>query len=302
MIWNGAPHCAFTDLTRYRGLWLCAFREGKRHALCRGKVRVLSSRDGIAWESTALFSSRRFDFRDPKFAPGPGGTLDIFMGATEIREGKSEGRHTEARRSVDGKTWTAAVTVGVEGDWLWQVERSGGMSYGVTYRLPERRRWTVHLLESQSGRSWAERAELAVPGLPNEATVRFLRGKSSACAKPRAIALVRREEGNGFAWIGTSEFPYGSWKWKETAERVGGPNFIELPDGRLVAATRLWRGDKPTVAVCAMTRSKLVPLAFLPSGDDCGYPGMVFHRGVLWISYYSSHEGSARIYLARVRP
>jgi hypothetical protein len=28
---------------------------------------------------------------------------------------------------------------------------------------------------------------------------------------------------------------------------------------------------------------------------------MVWHDGLLWISYYSSHEGKANIYLAKVR-
>jgi hypothetical protein len=46
---------------------------------------------------------------------------------------------------------------------------------------------------------------------------------------------------------------------------------------------------------------ELRPILELPSAGDCGYPGMVPHRGILWISYYSSHEGKARIYLARAR-
>ena len=28
---------------------------------------------------------------------------------------------------------------------------------------------------------------------------------------------------------------------------------------------------------------------------------MVWHQGLLWISYYSSHEGKSSIYLAKVR-
>jgi len=46
MIWDGAPHCAFTDLARYKAKWYCAFREGKAHAWCSGKVRVFCSSDG----------------------------------------------------------------------------------------------------------------------------------------------------------------------------------------------------------------------------------------------------------------
>ena len=36
-------------------------------------------------------------------------------------------------------------------------------------------------------------------------------------------------------------------------------------------------------------------------GGDTSYPGMVWHDGLLWLSYYSSHEGKTAIYLARVK-
>ncbi len=39
----------------------------------------------------------------------------------------------------------------------------------------------------------------------------------------------------------------------------------------------------------------------LPSGGDTSYPGLVWHDGLLWVSYYSSHEGKSSIYLAKVR-
>jgi len=39
----------------------------------------------------------------------------------------------------------------------------------------------------------------------------------------------------------------------------------------------------------------------LPSGGDTSYAGLVWHEGLLWISYYSSHEGKTSIYLAKVK-
>ena len=50
-----------------------------------------------------------------------------------------------------------------------------------------------------------------------------------------------------------------------------------------------------------MTRNSYDPVLHLPSGGDCSYPGMVWHDGLLWMSYYSSHEGKTSIYLAKVR-
>ena len=37
------------------------------------------------------------------------------------------------------------------------------------------------------------------------------------------------------------------------------------------------------------------------AGGDTSYPGLVFFRGVLWVSYYASHEGKTNIYLAKIR-
>src|SRR5881394_3124338 len=54
-IWDGAPHNAFTSLARYRGSWYCAFRESSAHVPgTNGRIRVLKSPDGDAWESVAL--------------------------------------------------------------------------------------------------------------------------------------------------------------------------------------------------------------------------------------------------------
>ena len=38
----------------------------------------------------------------------------------------------------------------------------------------------------------------------------------------------------------------------------------------------------------------------LPSGGDTSYPGLVWHQGKLWMSYYAAHEGKAAIYLTTI--
>ena len=42
------------------------------------------------------------------------------------------------------------------------------------------------------------------------------------------------------------------------------------------------------------------PVLTLPSGGDTSYAGMVWHNDLLWVSYYSSHEGKTSIYLAKI--
>jgi hypothetical protein len=53
--------------------------------------------------------------------------------------------------------------------------------------------------------------------------------------------------------------------------------------------------------ISQLTDKTLTPILELPSGGDCSYPGMVFHEGHLFVSYYSSHEGKASIYIAKIK-
>ena len=84
--------------------------------------------------------------------------------------------------------------------------------------------------------------------------------------------------------------------------RIGGPHMILLPDGRIVAGVRLYDGRVRT-SLCWLDRraGQLTEFLTLPSGGDSSYPGLVWHEGLLWVSYYSSHEGKTSIYLAKVR-
>jgi hypothetical protein len=111
------------------------------------------------------------------------------------------------------------------------------------------------------------------------------------------VALVRRELGTKNGWIGSSKPPYETWTWYETTHRLGGPNFIRLPGGELWAGSRSYPGK---TVLSRMTLASYEPVLTLPSGGDTSYPGLVWHDGLLWMSYYSSHEGKASIYLAKI--
>ncbi|HXJ76561.1 MAG TPA: exo-alpha-sialidase, partial [Candidatus Dormibacteraeota bacterium] len=96
--------------------------------------------------------------------------------------------------------------------------------------------------------------------------------------------------------------PYTAWQWKDVGMKIGGPHLLQLPDGRLVAGVRLYDGTVRT-SLCWVdpVTGKLTEFVKLPSGGDCSYPGLVWHQKLLWVSYYSSHEGKTSIYLAKVR-
>ena len=170
-----------------------------------------------------------------------------------------------------------------------------GTAYGVTYRTKagEPAEWTATLVRhGTAGRSRRS------PRSPCRAG--RTRRRCGSCRTARWWRWCGARPANRFAWLGRSRAPYTTWTWRETAHSVGGPNFIRLSGGDLWASGRS-SGGSPTTVVARLTLDgRYQPALTLPSGGDTSYAGMVWHDGLLWVSYYSSHEGKTAIYLARV--
>ncbi len=303
-IWDAAPHNAFTDLARFSDQWFCTFRESQAHVGGNGKIRVLISPDAEHWESATLLSEEGIDLRDPKLSLTPDGRLMLVMGGS-VYEGKVlKERQPRVAFSNDGRNWMAPQRVLDKGDWLWRVTWHKGRAYGVTYNQAGGKspthEWSVTLVTSQDAIGWRPVAKLAVPGHPGETTLRFL--PNDDC-----VALVRRggsaANPDKSAWIGHAPPPYTDWQWHSAGMSVGGPNFLVLPGGAMIASGRQSppKPDSPRAFVGPMTLGSITPDLILPSGGDCSYPGLVWHDGLLWLSYYSTHEGKTSIYLAKIR-
>jgi len=292
-IFEEAPHSAFTDLIRFRDHWYCTFREGDSHVGTDGRLRVLRSVEGDRWESAALLTEVGTDLRDPKLSITPDGRLMLLAGGSVYRKGTYHGRQPRVTFSRDGRDWSPLQHILAGGDWLWRLTWHKGRGYGVSYLGAGDRPRSGVLYETADGVRYTRIAELEVPGIA-EVTLRFL-------PSGEAIALARRESDSRNGWIGRSKPPYTQWTWDEIGHRLGGPNFIVLSDGALWAASRKYSDAGPTTVLARMTRQGYEPVLTLPSGGDTSYAGMVWHDGLLWMSYYSSHEGKARIYLAKIR-
>ena len=291
-IWSEGHHNAFTDLIRWRGRWFCTFREADDHVGGDGRIRVLTSDAGSEWTSAGFIGERGVDLRDPKLSITPDDRLMIVMGGSVYERERFVGRQPRVVFSADGRTWSEPERILAEGDWLWRVTWHGGRAHGVIYRTP-RAEWTTTLVVSEDGRTFDELSTFAVTGWPNETTVRVM-------PDGEMVALLRRDAGNRLACVGRSAPPYATWSWRETAHRIGGPNVIVLPNGELWAGGRRYTdGVRTVIGRLTLDGGFATPLT-LPSGGDTGYPGMVWHDGMLWVSYYASHEGRASIYLARV--
>ncbi len=291
-IWDRAPHNAFTDLIRFRDLWFCTFREADAHAGGEdGTIRILASDDGRSWGSAALLSEDGVDLRDPKLSIAPDGRLMLVVGGSVYRGKALVSRRPRVAFSGDGRAWTPTTPILSEGHWLWRVTWHEGTAYGVSYLGSGSR---AILERGRDGLEYEPVVAWDVPGA-NETTLRVM-------PDGEMLALVRCEAGDKQGRIGSSRPPYERWTWHEIGRRLGGPNFIRLPDGRLVAGSReVLPSGKAATVIARMDRRSYEPILTLPSGGDTSYPGLAWHEGLLWVSYYSSHEGKASIYLARVK-
>jgi len=291
-IWDRAPHNAFTDLLRFRGKWWCTFREGLAHDSADGRARVIVSDDGERWRSAAQLVEPGVDLRDPKLSVMPDGRLMLVAGASLYADGRYRTRSPRVAFSEDGRNWTPPARVLAEDHWLWRVTWHGDVGYSVSKLGEGRNPRRGFLYRTTNGLDWEWLTEFILPDntwTVSETTLRIMPDEEM-------IALIRPN------WIGTSRPPYVDWAFTKLEESLGGPNFIRVPDGSLWASAR-GRGDggQPATVLARMTRGSYEPVLYLPSGGDCSYPGMVWHDGLLWMSYYSSHEGKASIYLARIR-
>jgi hypothetical protein len=306
-IWDQAPHSAFGDLSRFQNRWVCVFREGDGHmpkpgGAGDGKLRVLTSADGNTWTSAALIAEAGIDLRDPHLSVTPTGRLMIVAGGSQYPNGVYQGRQPRVMFSDDTKTWSRPQPVLEAGHWLWRVTWHNGVAWGVTKfgspnkEIAENPR-RANLVRSRDGVKWETVARLDVPGA-DESTVRFQRdGRMAILMRTNSLTDDK-------ASIGWSDAPYTAWHWTKQDVHVGGPNFIVLPDGRMIGGGRKPSapgGGGPRMALGPMTLTRYEPQLVLPSGGDTSYPGFVYHDGLLWTLYYSSHEHNTAVYLAKIR-
>jgi hypothetical protein len=293
-IWDAAPHNAFTDLVRFHDQWFCAFRESESHVKGLGKLRVIRSSDGEKWQSSALVALDGYDFRDACLSIMPDGRLMLLGGAQKPQDDKRP-TGTAVSFSGDGEHWSPPKVVLPLGQWLWRVTWHEGKAYGMAYGTKAGEKLTLETTADGQSFKPVKMLSPQPAGWPTEARIRF-------DAQGDALCLQRRDGAENTALLGRAKPPFEAWEWRDLGKFFGGPNFIQAPGGQWIAAGRIMdKKPRTDVALLDVEKGELTTLLTLPSGGDCSYPGMEMHDGLLWISYYSSHEGKTSIYLAKVR-
>ncbi len=300
-IWDKAPHSAFTDLIRFKNAWYCTFRVAPAHVSGPyGKAMLLKSADGKNWLSIDSFEMKGMDVRDPKLSITPGNRLMILMDVETYKNEKVATRGPYISVSNKGGNHFSRPSksvvdssVSTNSDWVWRITWNKGWGYAVVYQSA-----SLYLLRTKDGSYFEKVSKMEIDGAPNESTIRFNNEKM--------YVVVRREKEDQMAMLATSDYPYTTWTMNKMNYRLGGPNFLFLNDTTLCIGARLYETIdqklKPATAIfLSDTNGKIYKTIKLPSGGDTSYPGMVVYGNELWFSYYSSHEGKASIYLAKVR-
>jgi len=294
-VWSAAPHNAFTDLVRYRDRWVCAFREAPEHkgGIPDSRIRLLTSDDeGETWRDAGSLADARGDIRDAKMAVMPDGRL-MLLTAIQLFD-KSAGTHQSIAYFTDDlRTWDGPHDVGDPDYWMWAITWHDGAGYTIGYNAAAG--YVARLYKTTDGLNYETLVDTVnVTTKPNESAIVF-DGDTAYC-------LLRAF---GPAYIGTAQPPYDAWAWKKLPEPVGGPELILMPGGRLLGGGRLYLPDKTRTTSLLWIdphTAQLEEALRLPSGGDTSYPGFVLRDGVLYVSYYSSHEdgGKSSIYFARI--
>ncbi len=164
-------------------------------------------------------------------------------------------------------------------------------------QIPTGAKRALHLVRSRDGFHYEHVSQLDVDQ-PTETTLRFLKDDT-------LVAMIRRTGKSPTGWIGLSEPPYETWTFHESNKRFGGPNFVQLPNETWLAGSRGYGENAARMELWWLDPNAhaFEELLTLPSGGDTSYPGFVIDekRNRVRISYYSSHEGKASIYLATLR-
>ncbi len=295
-IWDKAPHNAFTDLIRFENQWYCAFREGRSHLSDDGRLRVIRSENGDVWTSVALMEWDGGDLRDAKLSISAQGQL-MLNGAVRFLKPADRNSHQSVTwLTRDGEHWSGPFSCPTGlGTWRWSTTWHKGTAYSFGYGGKDQQGC---LYRSEDGSTWDIVKDDVFPDAQtygNETSLVFLRDDTAYC-------LLRRDKGSCSAMLGVSQPPYIDWKWSDLGTRIGGPKMISFGKNRFLAAVRLYDGTQRT-SLCWIDpqTATLTEAVKLPSGGDSSYAGIVRQDDVLWVSYYSSHEGKAAIYLAKLK-
>lgn len=283
-------HNAFTTLARWRDQFWLSFRKGSAHNSNDADVFVLKSPDAATW-TEALHLDILPDDRGGQFLVTPK-RLFLYDGAM-----KGSRLTTYVTYTDDGRSWSKPQTVYQEQYIVWRPIEHNGRFYANAHKKAEGksagRERESQLITSTDGLHWEKVATVRAGNWESETTFWF--GPNE-----RLYAFIRTKY-SGLGHIMESTPPYQQWTQRPAGVHLSG-HIVETFRGVTYLLSR-WMapsGRETGTMIYTFEAGQLKPYCRLPAGGDCSYCGAVELDAEMLVSYYSSHEGSTNIYLARV--
>ncbi len=307
-VFDDGHHNAFTDLIVFKGIYYLAFRScPDGHGVSpNASVIILASKDTNTWDQIHRFNVPQRDTRDPHFL--------IFKDRLFVYTGTWYSGDAPAKSNADlemnlhlgyavwsanGADWSEPTLLeGTLGHYVWRAAAFGEQAFLCGRRKigfavgPKREPNEIEslMLESDDGLIWRKRATFQERSGDETAFLFDHQGEILGIGRRRGTAQLLR-----------SKPPYVKWERHDLCRHIGGP-LLARWNGRMIVGGRHPSDRGPKTSMCWLIGEELHEFAELPSGGDNSYPGFVElspHQAM--ISWYSSHEGKASIYTAKLR-
>ena len=291
IVWDNAPHNAFTSLMTYNNEMYLAFREGRTHVDRNGGdcgiIRVLKSGDGEVWHSFGEIRMDGYDLRDPQLTLSSEGELLVNFAAATYRGGRPRSYRSCISKLMEGRFEKPYVlSAPLTHHWIWRIHWHDGKAYGFNYIN------SFDLLSSDNGESFSLERKFTLSGKPTETD--FLMNGD------HIIAVAKREHETGL--IGKGKLQDGDIKWEETDIQFAAPMLFQVnPEMTLMLATVYTTPQKREPRLYKVNGTTLQHVGTFPANADCGYMGATVYKDQLFVSYYSTvRQGKTAIYVAKI--
>lgn len=284
-IWSNGMFNSFTDLIEFDGKYYCCFREGVGHILFGtnqyGKIKVISSNDGISWDEVCTIYNKDYDLRDPHMSITPDNKLMINFGCSVYENGETVSKKSqvcflsaEDLRKGEIEILSKDINLlnfgSIKSIWLWKVTWIEGTAYGVVYGNSG-----PILVSSSDGINFSIIAKLNVHG-----------GETDLCfySDGRMFLFNRATYVNGYYC--ESAPPYTEFEWHESPYFIQCPDILRINDKSFLIAGRGGSGT----AIFILKSGKMEQILDIAGeGGDCAYPGMIRVNNEIWMTYYCSY-------------
>jgi len=281
-------HNAFTAFARWKDAYWLSFRKATSHGSGDGDLIVLRSPDAKKWEQVKRLDALPDD-RDPQFLATE---KRLFLYDPALKGGKLTSFVTFTE---DGETWSEPQPVYKPTYIFWKPVAHEGRYYATAHvKSRDGKAREVHLIVSDDGLEWDKVSEIRGGNWESETTLLF--------DGDTLYAFLRQKYASPQSSILIAKPPYKQWKEKPTPRLHFSGHAAYRFDGVHYFLTRTFESGRknPGVLIYTFKDGQLTPYCRLPAGGDCAYATAVQRGGEMLVAYYSSHEESTNIYLARV--